>query len=303
MTSSILPDICACDVEDKEALAAFRGCRKRWYEWLCGDDEHSISKQLTTIIWDDAIFRTLNEARRLSAEHPSSEKGFNADLLDLLDRSFVAYQVMALRRLIDPGFHDPKRGVISLARLLADIETHSHLLTREHYICFDGTPFDGPLDETDQLRTLMRERMHRTFDILSRTGPAARSRKDLIEPALLRNVSRTLDTCGDFREYANKFLAHAAAPSESRQRVRAETRITLDKFDVAYRVVVRAASFVGIGILFERSLGDVPTPQYNLLENLDKPMVPPDELDMLAEFWQARVDEVGKWSENVLPTE
>ncbi len=303
MTNSPSLDICACDVEDKEALAAFRGCRKRWYEWLFGDDQHSISKQITTIVWDDAIFRTLNEARRLSVEHPSSEKGFNADLLDLLDRSFVASQVMALRRLTDPGFHDPKKGVISLARLLAEIEVNSHLLTREHYICFDGTPFDRPLDEPDQLRTLMREHMHRTFDLLSRKPATSRSRKDVVQMSLLREVSKTLEVCGDFREYANKFIAHAAAPSTTRQRVREETRITLDKFDLAYRAVVRAASFVGIGILFERSLGDVPTPQYDHLENLDKPMALPDDVDRLAEFWQARDEEVRKWSENVLPKE
>lgn len=298
-----MPDICACDVEDKEALAAFRGCRKLWYEWLIGDDQHSISKQLTTIVWDDAIFRTLNEARRLSAERPSPERGFNADLLDLLDRNFVTSQVMALRRLTDPGFHDPKKGVISLARLLADIEANCHLLTREHYICFDGTPFDKPLNEGDQLPTLMRKRMHQRFDILSRTSAASRSRKDVVQLCLLREVSKTLDACGDFREYANKFIAHAAAPSINRQRVREETRITLDKFDLAYRAVVRAASFVGTEILFERTLGDVPTPQYDHLENLDKPMVLPGDMDPLAEFWQARVDEVGKWPKNVLPTE
>ena len=126
---------------------------------------------------------------------------------------------------------------------------------------------------------------------------------DVVQLSLVREVSKTLDACGDFREYANKFIAHAAAPSATRQRVREETRITLDKFDGAYRAVVRAASFVGIGVLFERTLGDVPTPQYDHLENLDKPMVLPDDIDALAEFWQARVDEVEKWSENVLPTE
>lgn len=303
LTSSGLPDICACDVEDKEALAAFRGCRKRWYEWLFGDDQHSISKRLTTIVWDDAIFRTLNEARRISAEHPSTENGFNADLLDLLDRSFVVNQVMALRRLTDPGFHDPKKGVISLERLLADIEENSHLLTREHYICFDGTPYDKLIHDNDQLRTFMREEMHSTFDILSRTSATSRSRKDAVQPALLREVVKTLAACGDFRDYANKFIAHAAAPSTTRQRVSQETKVTLDKLDAAYRAVVRAASFVGTAILFERSLGDVPTPQYDHLENLDKPMVPPGGLDALAEFWQTRVDEVRMWSEDVLLTE
>ena len=78
-------------------------------------------------------------------------------------------------------------------------------------------------------------------------------------------------------------------------------RITLDALDSAYRAVVWAASFVGIAILFERSLGEVPQPQYDHLANLDKPMVLPEDLDFLHEFWSARVAEMGKWSENVLP--
>ena len=296
MTSNVLPDICVCDVDDKEALAVFRGCRKRWYEWLIGDDEHSISKQLSRIVWDDVIFRTLNEARRLAVEYPSPKKGFNAALLDLMDRSFVASQVMAIRRLTDPGFPDPKKGVISLVRLLADIEANSHLLTREHYICFDGTPFDEPLLETDQLRTFMRDRMHRTFDILSCTSATTRSRQDVVHLPLLQEEAKKLNACDDFRKYANKFIAHAAAPSKTRQQARKEILITLDKFDDACRSVVRAASFVGTEILFECGLGDVPTPQYEHLENLDKPMIHPDDLDTLAEFWQTRVNEVEKWT-------
>ena len=298
---SVLPDICACDVADKEALAAFRRCRSRWYEWLIGNDDHSISTQITTIVWDDAIFRTINEARRLATQNYSAERGFNTDLIDLLDRGFVTSQVMAIRRLIDSGFHDPRRGVISLARLLNDVETNQALLTREHYICFDGTPYDAPLPERDRAREFTRERMHRTFDRLSGTQPASRSRTDVVQLSVIESVSKSLEACGDLRNYANQFIAHAAEPSARRQRVREQVRITLDALDSAYRAVVRAASFVGLAILFEQSLGEVPQPQYDHLANLDKPMVLPHELDGLHAFWDARVAEMGNWSENVLP--
>lgn len=298
MNSGALIEVDACDVEDKEALASFRACRKRWYEWLIGDDEHSISTQITTMIWDDAIFRTLNEARRFSLEHSSPQKGLNADLLDLLDRGFVTSQVMALRRLTDPGFHDPRKGVVSLTRLLADIEANLHLVTRENYICFDGMPFEAPSPK--EVRNIMRDRMQLTFDSLSGKSPTCRSRQDVVRRSTIRQISQSLEICGELREYANKFIAHAAEPSEVRHRVREETRITLEKFDLAYRVVVRAGSFVGLGILFEHNLGEVPTPQYSHLENLDKPMVLPQEMDALDAFWQKRVEEVGSWSENLL---
>lgn len=297
MSAPTLPDICTCDVEDKEQLALYRRCRQRWYAWLFGEDEHSIDQQIVSIIWDDAIFRTLNEARRMAAE---SQSDLNADLLSLLDRGFVTAQIMALRRLTDPGFQDPKKEVVSLVRLLKDIDANRGLLTREHYICYDGTLFQPSETTTDQPRSIMRERMHRMFDQLSGTAPDARSRKDRVRDSIIQKVMKSLDVCDDFRDYANKFFAHAAAPSAVRERVREESRITLGKFDRAYHAVIRAASFAGLCILYERSLGEVPTPQYDHLEHLDRPLAPPAVYDNLGEFWHARVREVEAWSENLL---
>ena len=297
---SSLPDIYLCDVEDKEALAEFRTCRSRWYEWLIGNDQHSIATQLTTMVWDDAIFRTLYEVRRLTDERPSSNKGFNSDLLDLLSRGFITSQVMAIRRLTDPEFSDPSKSVVSLSRLLADIQRHHQLLTRENYICFDGMLFEAALGDSDQRQTFQRDQMNRTFDVLSNTTPTSRSRKDLIQESRIQDVVKSLDVCKNFRNYANKFIAHAAVPSNARSCVREEIRIAPEMFDQAYRAIVRAASFVSLGILFERGgLGDIPTPQYNHLENLDKPMILPSEADHLDIFWHTRVSEMEKWSENV----
>ena len=210
MSTTVLPDICSCDVENKEQLALYRRCRERWTAGLFGEDEHSISQQITNIFWDDAIFRTLNEARRIAAQ---SRRGFNPDLLSLLDRGFVTAQIMALRRLTDPGFHDPRKEVVSLVRLLKDVDANGYLLTRENYICYDGTPFQATGTGRNDLPSFMRERMHDTFDLLSATSPDKRSRYDRVKDSVIRDVIKSLQVCDDFRDYANKFLAHAAAPS------------------------------------------------------------------------------------------
>lgn len=297
MDTPKLPDICSCDVEDKERLALFRRCRERWYAWLFGEDVHSVSQQITRIIWDDAIFRTLNEARRIAAESP--ERNFNSDLLNLLDRGFVTAQVMALRRLTDPGFYDPKKEVVSLVRLLKDVESNHDLLTREHYICYDGTPFQRSESESDQ-RSSMRERMNKRFDLLSDTSRDCRSRKDRVKESIIKKIIESLEVCEDFRRYANKFVAHAAAPSSLRERVREESRITLDKFNQAHRAVIRAASFVGVDILYESNLGRVPVPIYSHLEHLDKPLMLSKDYGRLQEFWNMRVREVETWSNDRL---
>lgn len=297
MSTSTLPDICSCDVEDKERLALFRRCREQWYAWLLGEDEHSITRQITRIMWDDAIFRTLNEARRIAAESP--ERNFNWDLLSLLDRGFFTAQVMALRRLTDLGFHDPNKEVISLIRLLKDIDSNQDLLTREHYICYDGTPFQRSESESDE-RSRWREPKNKRFDQLSGTARESRSRKDRVKESIVSKVIKSLEVCDDFRDYANKFIAHAAAPSARRERVREESQIALDKFNQAHRAVIRAASFVGVDILYECNLGHVPVPQYNHLEHLDEPLVLSADYGRLQEFWRRRVKEVEEWSQNRL---
>jgi hypothetical protein len=55
----------ACDVTDKEALESFRLKREEWLYLMEGDPDHAVWKQINAMLWNDAVFRTVNEARRL----------------------------------------------------------------------------------------------------------------------------------------------------------------------------------------------------------------------------------------------
>jgi len=81
-------NICDCDVHDKEALAIFRTKRANWNNWLF-KDSLSVSNQIRYMLWKDAIFRTFNEARRLTINRESKSLGFNGPLLHLLDEDFI----------------------------------------------------------------------------------------------------------------------------------------------------------------------------------------------------------------------
>ena len=59
--------------------------------------------------------------------------------------------------------------------------------------------------------------------------------------------------------------------------------------------LIRVASFLCANILYEHLLGGVPTPQFNQLENLEKPMIAQDHLSNLQSCWQERTKEVGSW--------
>ncbi len=126
-------DICDCDVKEKEKLALFRLKRSEWVQCLI-KDTFSISKQISNMLWNDMVFRTINEARKLTAKEGSKEIGFNGPLLELFDQGYVTTRVMAIRRLTDPTFYDPKRAVISLPRLVDDMRQYGDLITRENHM-------------------------------------------------------------------------------------------------------------------------------------------------------------------------
>ena len=52
-----------CDISDKAKGESFRQMRMKWVRWLHGEDPHSISRQISSILWDYALFISVNELR------------------------------------------------------------------------------------------------------------------------------------------------------------------------------------------------------------------------------------------------
>ena len=65
-------DICECDVSDKELLALFRLKRDEWKRCLI-DDSYSVSQQISHLLWNDTVFRTFNEARKISLDEKKDD--------------------------------------------------------------------------------------------------------------------------------------------------------------------------------------------------------------------------------------
>src|SRR3546814_1313959 len=97
------------------------------------------------MLWEDMVFRTINECRRLADKSPSQSVGFNRDVASFVDSGYVAKQLLAIRRLTEIT----KRGdAITLPRILDDMKSNADLFTREIYVCHDGLPFDpGPAQQ------------------------------------------------------------------------------------------------------------------------------------------------------------
>lgn len=286
--------ICKCDVDDKESLALFRFKRKEWVRCLINDN-YSVFRQISHLLWNDTVFRSFNEARKLSIEKKDEKIGFNGPLVNLLDEGFVALQIMAIRRLTDPNFYDPNKSVISLLRVINDIGDHLNLFTRENYICFDGSHYDESSYDKDCINWFHWEVKQKYFDRLSGTSKRSRSRGDKLDQKFISILRSQLNSCADLRTYANKFIAHTSDNQGKMNLTDKQKNITLDKLDKAYKSIIRTGSFLGAIILYESATGGIPVPQYDQFNNIDKPTIKKESLSELYTFWNNREKEVTSW--------
>lgn len=305
-----------CDVIDTKCLRRFREKRAEWITWLRGDDPHSIWRQITSLLWDDVLFRTVNDLRKDAVERPSEEVGFNGAIMRLFDAGFVSTQVTAIRRLTDRQPRDPRKGVISLRRLIADIRDHRDCITRELYVSYDGLPYDpdipqaawiekraaaGTLSGMSRLPTTgptawaTSQMVHDNFDKLAKHGPDTRCRSDLIAPEWFDWLDSCLDVCNDIRKYTDKFVAHAAEPSSRKGLTEPQSGVTLDRLRLCQQAIYRVAAFLYGPLLWEGSYGAVPTPQYDHLESLEKGWIASEASEGVHERWKRNLEAVEKW--------
>jgi hypothetical protein len=292
MKHSGMKDICNCDVVDMEKLAIFRVNILKWQEILTGNDPHSIYNQIQEIIWDDNVYRTFNEARRISAETNDPSTGLAGTLIDLVDRMFVTHQSMAIRRLIDEHEWRPDRSVYSLPRLLKEIEQNKALFTRENYLCYDGLSFNGK-GLTWQEELIYKDRQKK-FDILSNTNETDRTREDKLSTNVFSKIKKLLNQAEKIRIYSNKFLAHAADPINRKKIDPLLKDITLQYFEDTYKKLITTGKYLE-RIVGKLLLTDFPTAQFDQLENWDKPMIISKDKKRLYDYWDKRSRMFDSW--------
>ena len=82
--------IADCDVMDKKRLKQYRVKRSEWLHLLDGDQEHALWKQIAVMFWNDAVFRLINESRRLAEEGKYRSASRNGALASLIDQGYFA---------------------------------------------------------------------------------------------------------------------------------------------------------------------------------------------------------------------
>lgn len=282
--------ISKCDIMDKDGGRKFRDKRRQWLDWLKGKDPHAILTQIYDMLWNYALFCTINELLQVSEKRPIKRVGFNNDVMLLFRAGFFTIQAATIRRIIER----PKRGkkgriihglkVISIGRILEDMKDNIHLITRENYVCYDGLPYD-PSRSTDS------ERLHKVFDRLSNVGPSCRNRHDLIDMDKFSWFDQQIGKCEDIKVFVDKFIAHGADPATRRGR----RGLSLKRLKECHRLIYRVTTRISKDLLDASSLGGLPVPQYDHLANLEKTWATPQRLRRAAEKWDEYAREVAAW--------
>ncbi len=263
----------SCDVRDKETLAVYRYFRRQWIEIINGKNEHAIHHQITGLLSVDLEYRTIRRARELSSDAGLQQNGM---VHALIDQGFIAHQVLAIRRITEPYDGQKRMATYSLPRVISQIEEHRKLITRENYICVDGTPYDGIEHYSHPGPS------HDTFDKLSRTDATSRSRDDLIHPDYLAELRQRLKSSEIIRTYANKVLAHAADPA---------TRKGNEGFDFtdlekAYMVLAFVTNQISARVLYSAGREFLTHYIFDVLKHIDNPICPSTGMETLQQFWQ-----------------
>ena len=301
------------DVVNSERLQKFLKKREEWLLYLNGDDQHSIWRQITSLLWDYALFKTIRELRVEAAQNPTEGIGFNAPVLRLLEAGFVITQATGIRRLSEKQWDDPTKRVISLRALLDEIKTERELLTREVYLACHGLPYDPApakkrfydslvssgqilsyvgMDTTGPEAWASSERAHSHFDKLSDTSVAGRSRDDLIPIAWFDSLESKIKSCKDICVLTDKFIAHAAHPTSLVGLTKDQTQVTFSQLKACHRAIIEVATSVGVQILQDSVAATVPVPQFDLLENLDKGWIRDGGVSKARGIWQNNCDEI-----------
>lgn len=297
-----------CNVPEvrRAALNEYRNFRLKCLEYLRGEAESSVMNQVHGLAWYTAVFRTLNEARRIEPDRP-----VNGATWELITAGYANLMALGIRRLVD---RDPRTD--SVWNVVAEVEKRPELLRRENFVCYDGLPYDYAAVRQDQMCSGALKRgqavwmsakgpgawstsqlLHESFDALA-GYPAKPNRLDTVQPGILATLKAHLEheTIQAVCTMANKTIAHAERLTKDSNVV---PLVTYDMVDQALQNIVQVASFLSTHFFCDAAFGSiVPVPQFNVLESLDQPWVKTENLPALHVHWDQLSETLSRWADS-----
>ncbi len=299
-----------------ETFAQFKAKRNEWLKWFSGTDRNSIMNQIYRMIWNGAVFRVINEARRLASPIKDDAVAMNGMVHRFINDCFYASQCNAIRRLLDKETSTGKRSVYSLYRLIDDIENNAILLTREHILAAEELEYDYERIRqawNEEERKIIQSgktswwtpreydweisaNRHKDLDRLAGVDRDNRSPGDPIQQGIPARLKLARQSCESIFKHVNKFVAHAASPESRAADNAADLSITLGDLWKAHATICKIANFISVFILSGTSQGFLPTLRGDEFQYIDRPLVEAKGIKRLEEVWEEYWQETLTWT-------
>jgi len=287
-----------------------------WSDCLRGDDENSIFRQISVMIWDTAIFRFILESRQIQIEKNPDNPPLNISFHSFLDRNYFQGQAVSIRRLADKSKYGlmGKKGIYSLYSLINDISKRRTELTRESFFELRRIPYDYTKlqqGEKEIIEQQLRENRsafrippefdweisadaHNTFDRLCGVQAQNRKHQDIIAEKVFSSLKDKLDMCRGITSYVDKYVAHSATP-ESRAVVNIDSaKITLGHIWAAHQTIYEIAEYLS-GVLFAEGHGALAWKSPYLFDNWEAPLLESEDINRLEMVYKEYGEETTKW--------
>lgn len=303
-----------CEVDDKNQLNTYRQLWVKWMSWYehTPGEPHSIESQINQMIFNDLAYRAILSARTSSAAEANTSVS-NPTLAYLIDRGYFLSQVLSIQKLLDRG-----SDVISVRRLLKDVEAHRDVITREVYVSGDGHPYDYnnwtvALPEGDLglqifgfghprlVAYAVSKGLHETFDILSGKEANQRSRQDTIRPSVFKTLNGWIDlaSADEIEHIRNNFIAHSA--DAFKRGAYQFAGMKFSQFDELQRAIIRVERALTDCILSIRiGRNVVPIRPLGIFSRLDLPYAQAGSEDTMHQRWDELEEDRNAWKSGIL---
>ena len=305
----------SCDVLNRRNLESYRSLYRKWMGWYeyTSENPNTIEGQIMNMMFHDLTYRSITSIRAsLSSEAQISAR--SSTLAYITDSGYLANQVLAVSKLVDSG-----SDVVSVLRLVKDIQGNRKSITREVYVAGFGAPYDPMTwrekhDENDPMvqiwglqapglsRWLQSHYAHERFDVLSGSSAERRSREEVIQPAIFQRIIEWLSIpeIKELKSLRDNFLAHAGDALKQGDR-RAVQSVRFNQLDKAQEAIIRAERAITDCLLSLGIARDVVGfPPLGIFSGLDIPYSTKAGQDKMHARWDELKAERETWKDNIL---
>jgi hypothetical protein len=314
-----------CDVHDKASLLKYKEARSEWIRQLQAPNDQDRSylpiwDQIQILIKNHFIYELILESREVSDETGRVLASRNNMIGNFIDTLFWKDQMLSIRKLIDKPKGNDKQ-VVSIKRLIIDIQKNKNIITRENYICHDGVVYDWERDRNNHYSSMeigtcqdttmnelpshgfgsfyTSEYRHKIFDSLSGKIKNNRSRNDDISDDYFDKICKNIkgiDIC-NIEKFVNKRIAHMGDPSHNANLLSQSDLPGVATVHDAIRRLYETALQLSLQVIGFAEFQPLPLPKLPgvFLNGLENPWIAASRLGDLRSFWERKASEIDQW--------